>query len=335
MAPSSSSTLDNEPAMQVDQSPVVRFVAGDARRASISALAVSLLLHAMFWLIAAFLVMGGGGGGGAGSGGDPGPVEMAVVTEGELRQLEAQALGMATPAVPDAVVRDAELVTNIPDAGPSSSFGGSDDLGDLGSLSGGGDITMGGDGSGLGGSGGSGASFFGVEAQGNRFAYLVDVSGSMQEALPDGREGTRIAALKAELARSTSGLLENSQFVVISFSSDSSSISGKTEWLEASPSGKKRIVPFIQQLNPAGGTNPKPGFEMIFNLKPRPDAIYFMTDGEFDESMVMEVAELNFRTKIPIHCICLGSDAGADNMRAIAKASRGTFHIIGGQPRKP
>lgn len=318
--------------------PVLKVLGGDVKRASLSGLLLSLVVHACFLIIAAMVVVGGRGGEGEDGrgGGDPGPIEMAVVSEGELSEIQESAMGADTPSVPDAAVRDVEVTTNIPDAGPATA-GGAEGLGDVGTLSGGGDISLGGgEGSGLGGSGGGGANFFGVEAQGSRFAYLVDVSGSMGEPLANG-EGTRIETLRKELARSINGLLENSQVFVVAFSTGAESLNQKNEWVEASPSGKKRLAPLIVGLQPVGGTNPMPGLDLIFNMKPRPDAIYFMTDGDFNETVVDEVASLNQKLKIPIHCICLGTQAGQENMKAIAKQSKGKFTVIGGAGggRKP
>ncbi len=60
-------------------------------------------------------------------------------------------------------------------------------------------------GSGEGGAGGGGAKFFGVEARGSRFIFIVDVSGSM--------EGGKIVTLRSELTKSIDGLAENSLFI--------------------------------------------------------------------------------------------------------------------------
>jgi len=312
-----------------------RRVAGDARRASLSAMAISLALHACFLIIAMLVVVGGGGGGGDGSGGggEPGPIEMAVITEGELAQIEDRSMGLQTPSVPDALGSAIEVDINIPDVGPAAG-GGGESLGEIGSLAGGGDISLGGfGGGGLGGSGGGGgANFFGLEAQGNRFAYIVDISGSMDQPVASANEGTRIMALKSELSRSINGLLENSQFIVITFSSDAATLTEKREWVTASPAGKRRMAPLIYGMTAGGGTNPLPAFEIVFSMKPRPDAIYFMTDGEFDPSVVEAVAAFNERSRIPIHCIGLGPAAATEHMRKIAKTSRGTFISIGGKP---
>jgi hypothetical protein len=305
------------------------------KRASVSALALSLVIHAILWLIAAVVVIGHGSYGGEGGSGTPGgPTEMAIVTEGELTQLQDQALGVQTPTVPDAPMKDVDVTTQITDAGAAAVGGSSGgELGEIGSLAGGGDISLGGgEGMGLGGSGGGGANFFGVEAQGSRFAYLVDVSGSMNDPLAAEHEGRKIDQLKAELTRSTQGLMETSHFLIVKFSSDADVLGEKREWVEASPSGKKVFKTLIATLGPEGGTNPLPGFEIMFSMRPRPDAIYFMTDGEFDSSVVDEVAAMNQKFKIPIHCIDLGSRAGEDNLKKIANGSKGTFRFIGGKP---
>src|SRR5207249_1934680 len=96
--------------------------------------------------------------------------------------------------------------------------------------------------------------------------------------------------------------------------------------------GKRVAKTLITTLAAGGGTNPLPGFELIYKLKPHPDAIYFMTDGQFDNSVVEEVAALSEKVKIPVHCICLGSKEGEENMRRIAKLTHGTFRFIGGKP---
>ncbi len=240
---------------------LMEVVVVNAKRASISALVLSLLFHGVAWLIAAMVVIGHGSAAAGSGNGDSGQVEMAVVTEGELTQLQDQALGVQTPTVPDAPMKDIEVATNINDTGPADAGGRSgDEIGEVGPLAGGGDISMGGgEGSGLGGSGGGGASFFGVEAQGNRFAYIVDVSGSMNDPVAAEHEGTRIQALRAELTRSTQGLLETSHFVIVDFSSDAEVLGEKKEWNEASPAEKKKYKDAHYHADSRRGrTNPMP-----------------------------------------------------------------------------
>ena len=56
---------------------------------------------------------------------------------------------------------------------------------------------------------------------------------------------------------------------------------------------------------------------MIFDLDPKPDAIYFMTDGLLALEVPAQVRQKNRRLEIPIHCILFGELA---NQRDAKKA---------------
>lgn len=292
------------------------------KRGSLAALVLSVVIHAVFLALSFMIGFGFGGG----SGGDPergggGPVEMAVISESDLAQLEQTALGMQTPTVPEAELKQVDLpVMEVAPGGTST--GSLEAPSDIAPVSGGGDITGSG-GEGLGGTGGGGgASFFGVEAKGNRFAYVVDISGSM--------EGPRIEALRRELSTSINRLLETSSVYIVTFASEAKVLGTGKGWVETSSSGRKRVLTEVAGIQPSGGTIPYPAFELLFELRPRPDAIYFMTDGEFGDEMADQIIALNARTRIPIHCICLGSKEGENVMKKIAKLSRGTYTFVQG-----
>ena len=173
----------------------------------------------------------------------------------------------------------------------------------------------------LGGQGG--ASFFGVEARGSRFAYIVDVSGSM--------DAERLTALKHELAASIMSLAEQSQFTVVVYNSQAFSLTG-SKWLPGDEDSKAQVRTEIAALQASGGTDPIPGFQSIFAMKPRPDAIYFMTDGEFADNdlVIATISRLNEQGSkpIPIHCLTLVEDGGAEVMKKIARRSRGTYRHV-------
>ena len=290
-------------------------------RAAVTGVIVSLLIHATGLLGAAFWRIGGWRSGGPGEGASQvgSAIDMAVVSEGELTTLQESAIALQTPSVPDATsgdIQNAEIVDTAPGGGEGEGMG---ELGELGPLAGGGDVTGAGDGTG-GGGGGGGANFFGLEARGNRFAYIVDVSGSMG--------GKRIETLRRELGNSIKGLLENSQFVVVQFDDNASIVGERQTWTDGTVSGKRTAEAMINTLNPGGGTNPLPAVEIVFKLRPRPDAIYFMTDGEFPAGTLEEITRLNKTLRIPIHTICFGSQAGQDAMRKIAQVSRGKYTFV-------
>jgi hypothetical protein len=289
-----------------------------ATATSLGALGISLMVHVLGGLIAAVLVVGAAPGRGEGSGGDA-PVEMAILSQAELTQLQDAAMGLSTPSVTDVGVE-----TDIPAAieeiaGAGEALGG--DMGDVGALAGGGDI--GGSGEGLGGSGGGGGGrFFGVEVQGNRFAYIVDISGSM--------DGPRLAFLREELNQSIGGLLETSEFVIIQFSDDAKVVGEQKGWQQATTAVKRTMKNEIALLAAMGGTNPLPGFQVASTVRPRPDAIYFMTDGDFADQTADEIVALWQGAKVPVHTICFGSRDGEDRMKKIARQTRGTYTYVKG-----
>ncbi len=297
-------------------------------RGTIGGLLLSLLIHFTIGLLASFMHIGGGvpTGKAAGEpGGAQGGIQMAILTEGELDAIAGPQVEASTPTSPELELStpvESELMdASMSDMGEESGGGPGIDS-EAGGLGGAGDVGgegMGG--GGIGGSGSGGASFFGVEARGNRFAYIVDISGSMA--------GVRLSKLQTELVRSLDGLLETSTFIVIPYESGAEALGKKVAWREASNSGKAWARGEIAQLTSRGGTVPLPAFEMIFSeLRPRPDAIYFMTDGEFEEEVVRAVATMNDKARIPIHCICYGSEDGGKNLRQIAKESRGTYTFV-------
>ena len=308
---------------QVRPEPIERW----ARRTLILALALSMVVHACLILIGALVMVrgGDGGNGDAAAGGPNGPVEMAVMTKGELAALEASAADSATalPAIPDlpseTTVDDPSntVDTLIND----SAMQGASEVSDIGALGGGGELSGAG-GLGLGGSGsgsGTGASFFGVEASGTRFAFLVDVSSSM--------EGRRMVRLQEQLAKSINGMAQNCSFFVVTFSTGAAVIGEKHEWREASESGKRWAKTQFGLLAPTGSTEPLAGLEIIYSMRPRPDAIYFMTDGEFNDIMTA-LEKLNAKAKVPIHCICLGSTQGEAAMKEIAERTKGSYKFV-------
>jgi hypothetical protein len=296
-------------------------------------LVLSLLIHLMITLAAALVTVGVAGMGTRGSGG--GEFNINMTSEGELTGImESAPLDALAPSVMD------KEVPELPSAGVAEGSGGMDAPGagaGLGPIesglggAGGGDI---GDGKGLGsgGSGNGGASFFGVEAKGSRFLYICDISGSMDWDEHGMANGMRLRALKRELTTSIQALMEHMQFYVIFFSSGAVPINpDNTKWVLARDTGKRWATDRIGNLHAFGGTEPWPAFELAFQMKPAPDAIYFMTDGEFDPSVALRIQAVNVGSrKIPIHCITLVERSGEEVMRKIASDSGGTYvHVPG------
>lgn len=291
------------------------------RDAAVVAVCLSLFAHAAGWQISRYILLGPGSRPGSAST-DTGAVEMAVLTQGELDALLGDAIDPGLPSVPDALPDERADLPDVPVAiGDAGEAGGEPGLiGEVGEVGGGGNIGSGGDGLGLGGGGGGGASFFGIEATGQRFAYIVDVSASMDDV--------RMNALRRELIRSMDALLENAQFMIVKFSTESRIVGEVDGWQEASPAVRRAMRAHVEALRPEANTLPVPAFNIVFSKRPRPDAIYFMTDGEFSEEDSQRIMALARAMKVPVHGICLGSRDGEAAMRAISRATRGTYTFV-------
>lgn len=194
-----------------------------------------------------------------------------------------------------------------------------------GAGSGGGGLGSGpgsGDGLGLSGAGGE-VRFFGVEARGSRFAFVIDVSGSMIDQ-------AKIGALQVSLTDSIEGMLEQAHFCVVMFSSLPQPLIAST-WSKANDDAKRRAKGAIRAITPNGGTDPLPAIEMVFKLKPRPDAIYFMTDGVFTADVEGQLPGLIERYqrdgdgRVPFYCITFVDRGSEKLMRRIANLSGGSY----------
>lgn len=292
------------------------------RRAAVVGVLVSVIVHVLMGLVS--MLIGWGGPAGPGRVDSEGPgVEFAVSSEEELASLQDSAVALDAPAVPEISMQE-PVAADLMDANAASGLEGAiGEITDIGTLSGGGDVGTSGEA--MGGAGGGGASFFGVEATGNRFVYIVDVSGSMGV-------GGKLDSLKGQLSESIRSLPETAQFIVLPYSDGANPLGNKTEWTEAVWSGKRWAIAEIGNLHDAGGTVPLPAFQMAFSMKPRPEAIYFMTDGEFDPVTADEIALLNAKLRVPIHCICFGTRDSEEVMKQIASLSKGSYTFIAGPP---
>jgi hypothetical protein len=127
--------------------------------------------------------------------------------------------------------------------------------------------------------------FFGQAAQGSRFAFILDMSGSMA--------GARWAACRRELTGALQALSGQAEFFVVLFSDHLLEPPGQLDWTMAHPDVIAAVIAWMQAVAPDGGTMPAPAFERVFGLGTRPDALYFMTDGEFYDCTAADIARLN------------------------------------------
>ncbi len=311
--------IDNQEANEGESAGVLTWINRHKVPLLASSAAVSLLVHVIVLVIAALIQMNKPV---AQIGAASSEVDFAVMTDAELSEIAAEELALEAPDADSSsspLELQAELDLGALEVDMSDL---AESMGDVTLQIGGGDLD--GAGLGVGDSAGSGASFFGVEAQGNRFAFVVDTSGSM---VNDGR----LQSMQKELIRSISALFSSSDFFVAFFSSGAAPLGDRgIVWADATDSGKNWARAHILATEANGATRPASGFALVAQLEPLPDAIYFMTDGEFSEEEVEVILGTFGRRNIPIHCITFRSREGEAVMRRIAVATRGTYtHIEG------
>jgi hypothetical protein len=168
------------------------------------------------------------------------------------------------------------------------------------------------------------AEFFGIGGYGQSFVYVVDCSDSMND---DGKFERAIY----ELLQSIEQLSSDQRYFVI-FYNDAAYPMDADRPVPAVEDEFARTRQWIAMVRPQGGTEPLPA--LVFALSLRPDAIYFLSDGQFDRSTIGQLRSrnrANSRLKsrqIPIHTIAFVDRATEGLMRTIARNSGGKFRFV-------
>lgn len=217
------------------------------------------------------------------------------------------------------------------------------------------------DGDGFGSGGGSnGASFFNQKVKANRVCFVIDYSASMR--------GLRIALLKKELAQSVKKLPTGMEYQMIFFGGPawvagstvkmaqgnksavithedktykwagrsahgwvSTGRMPKVSWRESSKSNIKESLSAIEETPLVWGTTWTNPLEMALDMNPRPDVIFFMTDGSSGKSSKNIALRMGERAKslgITINAIALMDPVAKEAMGAIAELSGGQFSMV-------
>jgi hypothetical protein len=171
------------------------------------------------------------------------------------------------------------------------------------------------------------ASFFGAEAEGNRFVFVIDSSKSMQ--------GSRWSTLAIELVRAIQSLSPDQEFFVISFDSLAHPMFGldppKGKFLHPTPRNATRLKNWIRTIQLGHNTFPSGAIGIAMQLKP--DAIFLLSDGEIRDNTLEDLRDWNRTqgqdgyptTRVPIHTVLLHSQAGYATLEQIALENSGTF----------
>ncbi|MEM9943412.1 MAG: hypothetical protein AAF939_17750 [Planctomycetota bacterium] len=167
------------------------------------------------------------------------------------------------------------------------------------------------------------ASFYGMEASGKQFVFVIDCSGSMAH-------GYRWYRAVAELKKSISNLNEDQEFTIFLYNTRVWSLFGE----EPASAGlhpatediKTRAGKWLDRAQPFADTFP--GYSMQLSLRLYPDAIFMLSDGEFHDDTVRKLRVWNSgadSAQIPINTVFLGRGPGRFSMQTIANDNLGEF----------
>ena len=219
-------------------------------------------------------------------------------------------------------------------------------------------------GSGVGGKvGGSGVAFFGSASTANRVAFIVDVSRSLSDR--------QFSMIKEELNKSLKKLSSSVEYQVLFFTGPAwfaqdiydekqrTVVSGGKKyrwkqksvhdfnpddggkdalyrvikWTKATPGNLKKTAADIRKVERSLGTDWRWPLKYALLLNPKPDVIYFLTDGAVKEGnrMVDETLRLERRVSGPstkINTIAMMQPRATENLLKLAKKTKGQFTIV-------
>lgn len=167
--------------------------------------------------------------------------------------------------------------------------------------------------------------FYGIEIVSNRFALVIDTSGSMSTKAYTGP--TRIEVAKDQLARTIERLRDGVLFNVIPF--DTRVRTMEDEMVAADERSRAEALAFAEGLAASGGTNIHDGLLAAFEDE-RVDTVYLLSDGAPSAGPIVdptqlreEVARWNSVRGVTIHCIAVGQDHPL--LKGLAEDSGGKY----------
>jgi hypothetical protein len=169
------------------------------------------------------------------------------------------------------------------------------------------------------------ASVWDLSVQANHIAYVVDFSGSLVTVIDD---------LKRELKRSVGRLKPSQTFNVILFFGGGRTESFQPALVAATPENRQAFARWIDGFPAQGGTHPLAAVQRALSMNP--EAIFFFSDGIFENELVDQITRANTRARAQFLCLLFdervfedgsglppGVDEQAQRLRRLAEANMG------------
>ena len=177
---------------------------------------------------------------------------------------------------------------------------------------------------------GNEANFFGINATGKNFVFIVDSSGSMS--------GERWKNAVRELRNSLKSLQENQRFYVIFFDhqthlmfqgrTDRFRKSRQLKMVHATDDNLIRVSKWLNRVDLGRQTRPRVSFD--YGLSLNPDAVFFLTDGEFKDGTYEYLMGISAQSSnVPtIHTVAFGNRLAGRALEEIANRFNGKFRFV-------
>jgi Mg-chelatase subunit ChlD len=162
------------------------------------------------------------------------------------------------------------------------------------------------------------ATFFGLRASGRRFVFVVDRSGSMA--------GEPLQRAKEELMKCIRHLPQHVEVHVVFF--DDLALPEPGGYRKLHRRNVESIQKWVDRISEGGGTNVNAGMKCVFSRRQLPDAIFLLTDGEFDTDTPQFVRQLNPDGNVTINTVALVSNGGEYLLKQIARENKGDYRFV-------
>ena len=178
---------------------------------------------------------------------------------------------------------------------------------------------------------GTSTQFFGTEATGDRFVFIIDASDSMNE-------GVRWHKALRELEKSVDKLTEKQRVMVLLYNFQTFPMFDtppeKLDLLPVTDEFKNSLKQWLSVQVPVGGT--RPAHALRYSLTLKPDAIFLLSDGLLADNSIQVLAQENTVVEgrkripvVPVHTVSLGPHIeGAELMKFIADKNDGEFSWV-------
>ena len=178
------------------------------------------------------------------------------------------------------------------------------------------------------------ANFFGLEATGSVFCFVVDCSGSMR--------GEPFVTAKRELLRSISQLKPNQRFFVVFFSQKLFPMQldgpempdSHPTAVYATPENLSKLQQWMETVPIGAGGPPNEALKLAIELES--DSVFLLTDGVTRSDVASYLQRTNRQEdeldgpqiRCPIHTIGFYSREGEALLQRIASENRGQYHYV-------